>query len=96
MREAKDLLDWNEMVLRDETMTDEQKAYWLDKDTDLPFEEWLAERARLAFVAEMEKQMLEAAPELAAMMTDKEYEAIREAFEITAAANLPADERFLP
>jgi|GEM_PF-6239689 len=96
MREAKDLLDWNEIALRDTTMTDDQKSYWMDKDTDLLFDEWLAERAHLAFIAEMEKQMLEAAPELAAMMTDKEYEAIREAFEITAAANLPADERFLP
>ena len=92
----KDLLDWDEMVLRDETMTDEQKAYWMDKDTNLLFDEWLAERARIAYIAGLKMQMLEASPELAAMMTDDEYEAIREAFEVTAAANLPADERFLP
>ena len=54
------------------------------------------ERARIAYIAGMKMQMLEESPELAAMMTDKEYEAIREAFEVTAAAHLPADERFLP
>jgi len=93
--DAIDLLNFDEPAKREPTRA-EYEAYWLDKDTDLPFEEWLVERARLAFIAGLKMQMLEESPELDAMMTDKEYEAIREMCEITAAANLPADERFLP